>query len=1433
MSYIKATLKSAKEAITAKKWEDAIKECEKVLQYENNNYNAFVFLGVAKSNLTRISESEQAYLRAIDIEYSNPLAWQGLAKLYETQNNWPKLADTYQEILIREKEPKKILDNINKLVNLYTEKLKDRKLLISVLKYLLPESSYYDTIKHLDDFPKPTRTLLKIIELIDKDESETIKSEVETRRKRINAGSSASEIKTRVLKEVYAYSELEIYYDKLFELNDKSNDPNVDVNTLSVNYIKYLQKKIIAVSDKQKLLEKLYKKSQQLIDLESTTPTPYEIIIESTDASSADEYDLTLLKKYSEKFPDTGISKMIQGYFKYLQQELSEALSLYSEGFEISTSSLFGHLSLGWIYHDAKDYDQALDIARNGRDIVLKYDKRFGRMLNRVLLSLELCIADCYLNIDVKYHTDALSLYQKILSDDENNILALQGVGIILSSQKQYNKAIEIFEKILKLDPSNHIAVNEIGWIEFLRENYEEAIKLILEAIKMCNDNALYYYRLGRIYWAMSGDDYSDKKIAYAEFIRSAKLDQGLAGPFTYLGHYYRLVDKDHVRAKKCYQKAFSNDSLDEEAGSQLSEYYQSDGEVQLAEGVYRAAIQASFKAGWAWKRLGFSELANGNYSNAIINFQTALRTNSKDIDCWEGLAQAYRNEGKYMASMKAFLRVTELDPSSVYAHYQIATVKQKLGIYVEAIEQYKLTLEKAQIKGEENHIPSLKGLGDCYLALTMEYYQSGYYGSAVESLGHGLSITLRAIRANSKVQCLWKLVGDLCVTAPLLPNYLNLVSMEPIVNLVEIARQVDLDLKLHLPKDIDSLGIKLITDSDFSNFRNADLLVIILTCGCLAYKYTIVLSGNQSNTAPALWYDLGVNYYHLYQYLSSDGNDVENNHEYISSLLTVAIRNIKIALKFEPTNHNYWNALGVMTFIEDAKISQHAFIKAMDYSPKNPVLWTNLGLLYLLHSDLELSNQAFSKAQSLDPDYVPAWVGQAYVANLWGSNEAVGLFEHSYEISGGGYILEADYGFASQAFIRFKKSSKLRRSSLLSPAFALLKLTEQKPDDAASLNLLGLLYEWLNQPDKAADAFKGAILALEKLIQRDEQKSLVDEDQVPNFRKLAYVQGNLGRVLCEIHDFSGSISAYNTALSLIEQDNPNVTGVFKIYSILGAGMAYYFDNQLENSLQMFETALNETDNAEQANTEAGINEVRKDVVVLLSQVLWALGGVEQRNLAKEELFKCIAQNPNYLPAIFGLCAMGLLQDDDTLSTAALREMVKLPIKLIDKLDKEHDIDFLTSRYFLLQNSPENATDTLTKAVHLKPFDLIGWTRLAEHLTSIASPFTSVSTSSTAFALITNPLSNASKNLSTIEKAKVYRTYVTALLITREHLRDEIIANEENQNENNEKAEKIKVEKMKLCEKFRLQALHIIQEAIRIAPWDAVGWSLLKVARRE
>ena len=52
---------------------------------------------------------------------------------------------------------------------------------------------------------------------------------------------------------------------------------------------------------------------------------------------------------------------------------------------------------------------------------------------------------------------------------------------------------------------------------------------------------------------------------------------------------------------------------------------------------------------------------------------------------------------------------------------------------------------------------------------------------------------------------------------------------------------------------------------------------------------------------------------------------------------------------------------------------------------------------MYLYHSDIELANEAFYKAQVLDPDFAAAWVGQGLVAVLNDhQREALALFEHA-----------------------------------------------------------------------------------------------------------------------------------------------------------------------------------------------------------------------------------------------------------------------------------------------------------------------------------------------------------------------------------------------------------------------------------------------------
>ncbi|KAF9540547.1 Superkiller protein 3, partial [Lunasporangiospora selenospora] len=147
----------------------------------------------------------------------------------------------------------------------------------------------------------------------------------------------------------------------------------------------------------------------------------------------------------------------------------------------------------------------------------------------------------------------------------------------------------------------------------------------------------------------------------------------------------------------------------------------------------------------------------------------------------------------------------------------------------------------------------------------------------------------------------------------------------------------------------------------------------------------------------------------------------------------------------------------------------------------------------------------------------------------------------------------------------------------------------------------------------------------------------------------------------------------------------------------------------------MFETALAETEQV------TGMEASRDDVVVLLSQVLWALGGEEQRSVAKEELFRCIAQSPTHLRAIFGLGAMGLVQNDETLATAALKEVLKFSRAELQALDPERQADEMVAQYYQLLSEHRLAMSTLAKAVHERPSEAQAWQRLSEHLSQTAT----------------------------------------------------------------------------------------------------------------
>ncbi|XP_045141130.1 tetratricopeptide repeat protein 37 [Echinops telfairi] len=175
---VKTALKNARDAIRNKEYKEALKHCKTVLKQEKNNYNAWVFIGVAASELDQPDQAQGAYKKAAELEPDQLLAWQGLASLYEKCNHinakddlpavYQKLLDLYESV-----DKQKWCDVCKKLVDLYHQEKKHIELLTAFENALdlterVPSEDhrvlYRQFIQCLSKFPHETARLKKACE---------------------------------------------------------------------------------------------------------------------------------------------------------------------------------------------------------------------------------------------------------------------------------------------------------------------------------------------------------------------------------------------------------------------------------------------------------------------------------------------------------------------------------------------------------------------------------------------------------------------------------------------------------------------------------------------------------------------------------------------------------------------------------------------------------------------------------------------------------------------------------------------------------------------------------------------------------------------------------------------------------------------------------------------------------------------------------------------------------------------------------------------------------------------------------------------------------------------------------------------------------------------------------------------------------------------
>lgn len=90
----------------------------------------------------------------------------------------------------------------------------------------------------------------------------------------------------------------------------------------------------------------------------------------------------------------------------------------------------------------------------------------------------------------------------------------------------------------------------------------------------------------------------------------------------------------------------------------------------------------------------GTAKLKLGQYSEAIQDYDEAIKLNSRFVEAYNNRGAIKATLGQYAESIQDYDKATELNPKYEQAYYNRGTAKAKLGQYTEAIQDYDKAIE-------------------------------------------------------------------------------------------------------------------------------------------------------------------------------------------------------------------------------------------------------------------------------------------------------------------------------------------------------------------------------------------------------------------------------------------------------------------------------------------------------------------------------------------------------------------------------------------------------------------------------------------------------------------------------------------------------------------------------------------------------------------
>ena len=280
----------------------------------------------------------------------------------------------------------------------------------------------------------------------------------------------------------------------------------------------------------------------------------------------------------------------------------------------------------------------------------------------------------CLSNLNLK--EEAIIMYDKTISINNNFIDAYFQKGYCLYNIKKYEQALEVMDKVLELDPNYYQAYYEKGFCLLKMKRINEAIEEISKFLEKNNKFENAYFQRGYCYELIK--NYS---LAIKDYYKVIEINNQLNEVYYRLG--ICLLNKKKISdALKMFNRAIK---------------------------LNRANYEAYYFKGMCLKYLNY-------YEKAIITFNFFLncfKINKRlynEIDNVK-IINTYYNKGKCLMSLKRYTEAIgmltnylKIDNNCLDVYYQRAISYYKVGQYVDAINDLSFIInnkEKFNFKKE------------------------------------------------------------------------------------------------------------------------------------------------------------------------------------------------------------------------------------------------------------------------------------------------------------------------------------------------------------------------------------------------------------------------------------------------------------------------------------------------------------------------------------------------------------------------------------------------------------------------------------------------------------------------------------------------------------------------------------------------------------